>query len=213
MSFMVFQLLFALVALALVAVLVIVVRQLARKRQSSGDASSEPPAPRMPGLGRKAAQPEPEADGAAPMRRRQLQSFAAAERSAAEADAVVLPMLEPETEAAPEIEPVPDVAPIAEPEAAFAAEPETEHGTEEALDYAEAVLGRLEEAFEDLQDDEITLNAYRERMQAERAAVEVRIAALQPAGASAELDAALAARDSVLWCLDWAEKQAGADRP
>jgi hypothetical protein len=224
---MVFQLLFALVAVAMVVVVVVVLWQLASKRRSGEQASSEharvaePKAPklRMPSLGRKAPEPEPESDEPAPVRRRQLHSFAEAERSAAEADAVVLPVLEPEMEAAPEVEPVAEhvaeVEPIAEPATAVEAEPESEleaeHRTGEALDYSEAVLARLEEAFEDLQDGEITLAAYRERMQAEQAAVEARVAALQPAGDSAELDAALAARDSVLWCLDWAEEQASAE--
>lgn len=232
MSFMVFQLLFAVVAVALVVVAVLIVRQLAAKRQSSESlpsefAASEIPSPplaepqapklRIPGLGRKAPEREPEADEPLPPRRRQLHSFAEAERNAAEADAVVLPVLEPEAEAEPEVEPEQmaqtDLAPQfeAEPEEAPAAELEAEHMTDEALDYSEAVLGRLEEAFEELQGGEITLATYRERMQAEQAAVEARVAALQPGGESAELDAALAARDSVLWCLDWAEEQASAD--
>ncbi|HEX8055531.1 MAG TPA: hypothetical protein VF481_02620, partial [Novosphingobium sp.] len=59
---------------------------------------------------------------------------------------------------------------------------------------------------------EISLADYRQRIEAEHAAVEARIAALQPAGESAELDAALAAQESVQWCLDWAEEQAGAEQ-
>jgi hypothetical protein len=223
MSFMVFQLLFALVALALVVIAVIVVRQLAAKRRLGEQALSEPELPgaaeakapklRM-GLGRKAPEPEPEAEEAAPPRRRQLHSFAEAERTAAEADAVVLPVLEPAVE--PEAEPVLEAsfapAAEAEPEAEHSAEFEAEHMTDEALDYGEAVMGRLEEAFEDLQAGDITLDAYRQRMQSERAAVEARIAALQPAGDSAELDAAQAAHESVLWCLDWAEEQVSAEQ-
>ena len=229
MSFMVFQLLFALVALALVVIAVIVVRQLAAKRRLGEQASSEPELPgaaeaRAPklrmGLGRKAPEPEPEAEEEAPVRRRQLHSFAEAERTAAEADAVVLPVLEPVVE--PEAEPAPAPEPVleasfapeaeAEPEEEHSAEFEAEHTTYEALDYGEAVMGRLEEAFEDLQAGDITLDAYRQRMQSERAAVEARIAALQPAGDSAELDAAQAAHDSVLWCLDWAEEQVSAEQ-
>lgn len=225
MSFMVFQLLFAVIALALVVVAVLVVRQIARKGRSNEPAPSslvEPKAPklRMPGLGRKVPEPEPQSDEPAPPRRRQLHSFVEAERSAAEIDTVVLPVPEPEpeAEAAPEIEARPAVEPIAEiefepePEKAPAAELEAKPMTEEALDYSEVVLARLEVAFEDLQGGEITLEAYRARMQAEQAAVEARVAALQPGGDSAELDAALAARESVLWCLDWAEEQASAEQ-
>lgn len=235
MSFLVFQLIFAVVALALIAVVVLLVRQLLAKRQAReagiGEAQSTvvaEPQPRF-GLGRKVAEPEPEpaVEAPQPARRRQLHSFAEAERVAAEADAVVLPVLEPEMKAEPtfEAEPITQIAveevaieqdygePVAEPEEAPLTELDAEDMTDAALDYSEAVLGRLEEAFESLQNGELTLAAYRQRIEAEHAAVAARIAALQPGGESAELDAALAAQESVQWCLDWAEEQAGAEQP
>ena len=218
MSFMVFQLVFAVIALALVVVAGLIVRQIVRKGRNAPKAPREAQpkaaALRMPSLGRKAAKPEPEPDTPAPARRRQLHSFAEAERSAAEAEAVVLPVPASEPEAA---EPVAyEAQPPAASERRYETAPETgqdiqleaEGMTEQALDYSEAVLGRLEEAFEDLQDEDITLGDYRERVLAELAAVEHRIAALQLHGASADLDAALVARDSVRWCLDWADDQA-----
>lgn len=234
MSFLVFQLIFAAVALALVVVVVLLVRQMMTKRQArEGGASEAPsalvvePQPRF-GLGRKVAEqePEPAADAPQPARRRQLHSFAEAERVAAEADAVVLPVLEPEMKAEPEFEaePITQVAveevvaeeaaaePMTEPEETPLTELDAEDMTGAALDYSEAVLGRLEEAFESLQNGEVTLAAYRQRIEAEHAAVEARIAALRPAGESAELDAALAAQESVQWCLDWAEEQANAEQ-
>jgi hypothetical protein len=83
----------------------------------------------------------------------------------------------------------------------------SEAGSE--ADYGQAVLDRLEEAFEALQAGEIALEAYRTRVLAEQAAVEARIAVLQTDVESDELDAALAAQESVRWCLDWADEQAG----
>lgn len=234
MSFLVFQLIFAAVALALVAVVVLLVRQFVARRQAreAGVGEVQPafvaePQPRF-GLGRKAAEPEPEAVADAPpvARRRQLHSFAEAERVAAEADAVALPVLEPEMKAEPafEAEPITQIAveevpleqaatePMAEPEEAPSTELDAGDMTDAALDYSEAVLGRLEEAFESLQGGELTLAAYRQRVEAEHAAVEARISALQHAGESADLDAALAAQESVQWCLDWAEEQANAEQ-
>lgn len=232
MSFLVFQLVFAAVALALVVVVALLARQLIARRQAREMGLSEVPstvvAEPQPqsrfGLGRKAAEPDPEPAADAPpvVRRRQLHSFAEAERVAAEADTVALPVLEPEETAEPEVEPEPitqvsveafAVEAAEDPEAAPLTPLDPEDMTDAALDYSEAVLGRLEEAFEGLQSGELTLAAYRQRIEGEQAAVEARIAALQPAGDSAELDAALAAQESVQWCLDWAEEQAGAEQP
>lgn len=224
MSFMVFQLLFAVLALGLLVVAGLIVRQIVRKRPSAQAAielappsEAEPRAPklRMPSLRKQAAEPDPEPEAPLPVRRRQLNSFAEAERSAAEADAVVLPVpvCEPDitepTSNGPDLPAEPETAFETAPKPAGESAPEVEATTEQALDYGEAVLGRLEEAFEDLQDEEISLGTYRERVLAEQAAVERRIAALQPGGDSADLDAALVARESVRWCLDWAEEQVG----
>jgi hypothetical protein len=74
-------------------------------------------------------------------------------------------------------------------------------------DLNQVVLARLETAFDRLQAGQITLEAYREDLLAEQARVEQRIAALRPAGESEALNAALAAQESVRWCLDWAKEQ------
>ncbi|MBW8753871.1 MAG: hypothetical protein JF595_06930 [Sphingomonadales bacterium] len=202
MPFFVFKLVFAAIALALLVVAGLIARNFWRKRQPQApatDGGAEPKPAKlgklaMPGLSKRTPEPEPEAP--APPRRRQLHSFAEAEKSAAEAEAMPLPQ--------------PDNEPEGEPEAEFAAEPEAaETPAAPEADYGQAVLDRLEQAFEALQAREITLEAYRTRVLAEQSAVEARVAVLQADVESDELDAALAARESVRWCLDWADEQAG----
>lgn len=76
-----------------------------------------------------------------------------------------------------------------------------------AADYAQEVLGRLEAAFDELQAGEMALDDYRGRLLSEQAAVEERLVLLHDGDDDAELEAALAARESVRWCLDWADEQ------
>lgn len=218
MSFLMFKLLFAAMALGLLVVVGLIVRQIMSKRQPSEpkathEAALKAPKLRKPTLGKKESEPEPEEPASAPARRRQLQSFAEAERNAAEAETVVLPVAIPEPETQAETDDA-DVMAGSETEVEVApAQPEAEPEANEpqALDYNEVVLGRLEEAFEALQEGELTLDAYHARIQAEFAAVEEHIAALEGDGDSADLETALTAREAVLWCLDWAEEQASAE--
>ncbi len=226
MSFTVFKLLFAAIALALVVVVVLVVRKYRRERHDAVPRSkaqpraesAEKPGRKKPGLGRKAPKPEPELtpDEPPPPRRRQLHSFAEAERNAAgeieaewaapAAKPALTPMgmtpaeITPEAEPEPEADLAPEPTPAPIPTSFVPPEP----------DYSQAVMNRLEEAFEALQEGEITLPVYRERLLGEDEAVGHRIAVLQSAGDSEELDAAIAARGSVRWCLDWADEQARA---
>lgn len=184
MSFFVFQLGFAALVIALIVVAVLILRQMRRRG-----------GPRAPKPAREARAPlvretpsEPEPVDHAPARRRQLQAIVAQARS----------------EAGPEPQPEPEIAPAPanDTEAEDASYPEIEPD-----DYAQAVLGRLELAFEALQTGEITLDTYRARVLAEENAVSRRVAELQGEYESDELDAALAARESVRWCLDWADEQ------
>lgn len=188
---------------ALVVVLIIGLAIMAwRKRKTKG--------PTLEG-----APSQAEAAPAAPTRRRQLQSFVDTEW-----DTPPEPM--PEATAAPQSGPEPEPEPFAPLVADFtpvAAEPfaeplppapveaESEHVPAALPDYDQAVLGRLEEAFEALQAGEITLDTYRERILAEEAAVDRRVAMLEAEGDSADLQAALVAQESVRWCLDWANDQ------
>ena len=205
MSFFVFKLIFAVIALALLVVAGFIVRNHRRGRQAVNPATARPPEPKaarlkMPSLAKKAPDPAPE-EPATP-RRRQLHSFAEAEKTAAEEAAApqAEPLAEIESDAAEPAVP----QPIDEP-----ADEGYDFTDHYADDYAQAVLGRLEQAFEALQAGEMALPAYRERVRAEQVAVEQRIAALEREIESDELDAALAARESVRWCLDWADAQAG----
>lgn len=180
MSFFMFQLIFAGLAIVLLVVGGLIVREL-RRRSASPKARPTPTKaarPRKPRAARTAPEPEPESPP--PPRRRQLQSFVENERSEqAEADGPA-----PATEAPP-----------APPEA----------------DYSQAVLARLEAAFDRLQAGELALDDYRDRLLGEQAAIEERIALLHDggddSGGGAELEAALAARESVRWCLDWVDEQ------
>jgi hypothetical protein len=180
MSFALFLLIYIAVAIALVAVIWLILRDLRRKRHGK----AQPPrareprerrAPKAAFPGRKkapAAEPQPETPPAP--RRRQLHTFAEAERTASE--------------------PAGDPSPV--PAAVEAVE-----------DYAQASLKRLEDAFERLQSDDITLDAYRAEVLAEQAAIEQRIAALGDDAEGAEMAAARAALESTRWCLDWADQQ------
>jgi hypothetical protein len=181
MQFIILEIVFAAIALALVVVVVLIVRQLRRDRHAKRDAmprEAKPtpeaiaPRPRAFGLGRKTAETEPE-PGPPPVRKRQLRTLSEIERDAAD-----------EMPEQVEAEPADDGA-----------------------DFGPGVLARLEAAFERYQANEIALDDYTALVLAERGAVDRRIAALNPAGASAELDEALKAQESVRWCLKWAEEQ------
>lgn len=152
-------------------------------------------------------EPAPEPEAPSPLaRRRQLTSFAEAEdvagapvsqEAAILSDAAFPPNLAPEP-----------ADPVAHPEIDaddFEDAEFQEDGPRN--DYAQAVLGRLETAFDALQSGELSLATYRERLLAEQAAVELRIDELAPEAAGDALDTALAARESVRWCLDWADEQ------
>lgn len=211
MSYLVFQLMFAALAVALAVVAALIVREVRKRRavdrptEKNGEerAGAEAPQPRKVGLGRKAASPAP---AEVPARRRQLQSFVEQER---QAEGMEAPPIAPEAAAQPLPEPANETgledAPDSGPEPDLASE--SDLGPEPDLD--RAVMGRLEAAFEALQAGEITLDAYRERIEAEEAALDRRIATLGSSAGEPELDAALAARESVRWCLGWADEQAG----
>jgi len=210
MSFLLFKLLFAGVVIALLLVAGLIVRSLRRKRQGAApppqQTAPQQAAPARSFASRRqkpAAEDEAEpAEPAAP-RRRQLKTFADAERVLVEPGLLAEPIAPTETAPPPESEPEP--AAVAEAEAEPADEPADTAGS----DYGQVVLDRLEQAFEALQAGEIALPAYRARVAAEEAEVEQRIAVLQKDVESDELDAALAARESVRWCLNWADEQAG----
>lgn len=190
MSFVIFQVVFAALAMALLAVIVLIAREVrarraARREKASGDVEAAVPGPRPAGIGRKAAPAaDPASDPAEPARprRRQLQSFVEQERG-----------IEPE--------PLPH-APVLQPEAPaeLPADPEPDG------DLGQTVLARLEQAFDALEAGTIALGTYRERVREEEAALEARIAALGPDASGPELEAALAARESVRWCLNWADE-------
>lgn len=207
MSYLVFQLMFAALAVALAVVAALIVREVRKRRAvdrpSEEHAETEAPQPRKVGLGRRAASPAP---AEAPARRRQLQSFVEQER---QAEGMEAPPIAPEAAAQPLPEPANETGledtPDSGPEPDLASE--SDLGPEPDLD--RAVMGRLEAAFEALQAGEITLDAYRERIEAEEAALDRRIATLGSSAGEPELDAALAARESVRWCLGWADEQAG----
>lgn len=195
MSFLAFQVIFAALAIGLLAVAILLARRLWGTRQPRAsrpprETASRAPKPERPGLGRKkAADPAPEPAAAPPARRRQLASFAESERivGGSEAQQALKPMDEP-------------VAPEPLPAAELPAPPDSDLG--------EAVLGRLEAAFDALQAGQISLDLYRERVRAEEAALDRHIATL-PESEEDELEAALAARESVRWCLGWADEQRG----
>ena len=209
MSFLTLQLLFVALALGLLAALGILVVRLRRRRQHQTPAAQTKPAskaasepkPRKTFAARQ-AEPEPEFDVTMPVRRRQLNTFAEDERIAAQADALGLPMPEPDEPEpeAPEPEPLEPVTP--EP-----VEPETSEA-DAMPDFEQLVLGRLEAAFDALQAGNITLAAYRDLVVEEGEAVERHIARHRETGDEIKLEAALAARESVRWCLDWADEQA-----
>lgn len=184
MSFFVFELIFAGLALGLLVIVFFIMRQLRRDREAkagSAPVQAKPAVakPRLPSLGRKPPEPEPE-PGPPPVRKRQLRSLSEVERDAAEEVKV-----EADEAEAPPAEPV-------------GAEPPK---------FNQRVLARLEAVFERLQAEEISLDAYVAQVLAEQAEVDQRIAALRAAGDSTELDEALAAQQSVRWCLDWATER------
>jgi hypothetical protein len=77
----------------------------------------------------------------------------------------------------------------------------------EVRNFSQRVLARLEGAFERFSAGEISLDAYKALVLAEQEEVDQRIAVLRAAGGSPDLDEALAAKESVRWCLEWADEQ------
>ncbi|MEJ5978171.1 hypothetical protein WG901_16075 [Novosphingobium sp. PS1R-30] len=190
---------------AFVVVLIIALVFMARrKRRSTGPVVQDPPG-------------ETEAAPAVPARRRQLQSFVDTEwdtppEPLPEAAPTQQSAFEPEMEFRPPAPLAADFAPdeaepIVESSARSSPEAEPEDAYTSLPDYDQAVLGRLEEAFEALQAGEITIETYRQHILAEAATVDARVAMLEAEGDSADLQAALVAQESVRWCLDWANDQ------
>jgi hypothetical protein len=168
MSFALFLLIYIAVAIALVAVIWLILRDLRRKRHGK----AQPPRAREP---RERRAPK----AAFPGRKK-----------------------------APAAEPQPETPPAERTASEPAGDPSPVPAAVEAVeDYAQASLKRLEDAFERLQSDDITLDAYRAEVLAEQAAIEQRIAALGDDAEGAEMAAARAALESTRWCLDWADQQ------
>ncbi|MDR2858634.1 MAG: hypothetical protein LBV50_12435 [Novosphingobium sp.] len=72
-------------------------------------------------------------------------------------------------------------------------------------DFSAGVLARLERVFEHLRAEEITLAEYVLEVQGEQADIAAHLTALYARDADpAVIDDAIAARDAVRWCLDWA---------
>jgi hypothetical protein len=208
MSFAVIKLIFGAIAVALLVVLFLVWRQLRGGRPSAAPAASEASGTKLSKLRKAApttAEPRPEA-GPAPVRRRQLASFAEDERIASADD---------ERPGAATASPVEPPAPVIEEPPApveLSPEPMLEASSSDEQPFDEAVLARLESAFEAYQAGEMTLEAYAERLHGEQAVVDRRIEALGSEGQPAELEAARAAQESVRWCLDWVNEQDEAAR-
>jgi hypothetical protein len=233
MSFFVLKLVFAALVVGLLVIAALILRQMQRKRQGQAPApqpaalpresppTTDGPLQRGSFLSKKkaVAEPEPEPEEAPILRRRQLATFAEDERSAAqaEAEALGLPIAERPRHASVELEP--ELEPGPEAPAVFAAEaPAPELAGADAADLSEPeaaafdqfVMNRLEAAFDALQAEDISLDAYRDLVLAEQDAVERHIAHHQDTGDECELEAGLAARESVRWCLDWADERRGA---
>lgn len=230
MDFLLFQVLFAVLVIALAISGWMLLRSLRERREAKTQGWSpparQPHAPRLqaPRLGRKSA-PEPIAKPeAVHVRKRQIVPLAALETAT-----------EPETETE-------DGGPTAENDALVAAAPEptgnrTGGNQDSALpaddvlggvsaDMAEAAsspppapasapglvhgetMDLLEDAFVRLQREEITLADYCERISAQERALADRMAVLAASddpGASAARDDTRAAQEAVRWCREWAD--------
>jgi hypothetical protein len=249
MSFFAFKVLFAALAIALLAALFIALRIVRRRRQAQTPAGARETAPqdaaasvpKMPArraFAKAPARPiaEPEIDPTpAPPRRRQLSSFADEARATDQADAYYGEPLPGERasddepavpgygEAAFDAHPeaalieTPPVAPIeadvAAPASAYLDSPNPESFDNpdpdwpDASSFEQTILAQLETEFEALQAGEIALDAYRARILALQATVEAHVAQHQQSGDEIALEGGLAARESVRWCLDWADEQ------
>ena len=222
MPYFAFKMLFAALALGLLVVMILIARQTWRQRQARACRPREKATreartvkPRA-GLGRKnPTAPIPEPAEPPPARRRQLASFATSEREAAQAQADALSLPTAGNDRADEDggAPMPQVEPQPEPEL------EPERVAETAIEadapmltasapaaFEQAVLERLELAFEAFQSGEVSLDGYRARVLAEESGVERQIARHQADGDEYELEGAIAAREAVRWCLDWADE-------
>ncbi|MCC6828429.1 MAG: hypothetical protein IT550_09395 [Novosphingobium sp.] len=204
MDFLLFQVLFAVLVIALAVCGWLLFRSLRERREARTQGWTPPPrAPRKRG---KAA-PEPVADPDPPrVRRRQIVPLAALEASGNGEDPAMgadAPDAEPFTQPTLDPEPAPHVAPeSAETPPARVIAPEQAptpvHGQTMEL---------LEDAFARLQREEITLADYCDRIAAQDRALADRIALLSAdPGAGAALDDALAAQDAVRWCREWADE-------
>jgi hypothetical protein len=201
MPFLAFELIFGIVAIALVALTGLIVRAVRRKRQADSPQAADAPAEPEPARAsraslEKAAAPEPQSGNPPAPRRRQLASFAEA---ATDETRLVLAEVATALPSAPSVAIGSDAAALART------------ALDDRSEYDLVVLARLEEAFEALQAGTLSLEAYMERLQTEAAEIEQRIAALGDDGDPGERDVARAAQESVHWCLDWAHEQAQLD--
>jgi hypothetical protein len=238
MSFFAFQVLFAVLAIALVVAMVFLVRGLRRRGQANAPAATRKKSARAKPASQPKASPKGQARGGfargrakpaaevedeitpATPRRRQLASFAENERAATRADPDYgdpLPGEQASFGANLEDEPAADhgasdfaEAPPAEPLPIDPAAPEPageDRAWPDPAGFEQATLARLEAEFEALQAGEIDLSVYRERLIGVQTSIEDHIAAHQESGDELALEGGLAARESVRWCLDWAEEQ------
>jgi hypothetical protein len=224
MSSLVFELVSAVVGIGFLAVLAFIVRELRRKRPTEAQEPSTRPEtePALKGaMGprlawkKKASEAEPEPFEPPAPRRRQLASFAeaaAAEAEQAERETLVVLPEVPLAQARP-CETAPADLSRAETGLLEVADvPAPEGCANQGSDFEETVLARLEDAFDALQSGALTLEAYEACVRAAQAEVEQRIAELSDDTDPTALDAALAARESVRWCLDWAKEHSQQQR-
>lgn len=228
MDFLLFQVLFVVLVIALAVSGWLLLRSLRERREARSQGWTPPPrAPRH----RKSA-PEPVADTEPPrVRKRQIVPLATLEASPeADLEAPATDVSLPEGGNAPAwaettaAEETPEAEPVAEPVLAT----QDEHIAPSVSSPAGApatglvhgeTMELLEEAFVRLQREEITLDDYCDRLAAQERALGDRVAVLSASGdpeARAALDDALAAQEAVRWCRQWADdlvREAAADQP
>ena len=192
MDFMLFQIVFAIILIALAATGWLLWRSIRKRREERGH---QPPrsasAPRVAGLGRKREDkimPEPEAPR---VRKRQIGPASAAETVPEHIPEA--PLDDPVAEA-PVPAPTPTPTPLDTVADELAPVPSIQGET----------MARLETAFIALQAAEMTLADYIALTEEQERILAERIAALQDSGPADALDDARAARDAVLWCRQWA---------
>jgi hypothetical protein len=203
MDFLLFQLAFAAVMLALLVALVFAVRSTLRTRQARG------------GLG----------VARAPARTRsQLLKGAGAPEQAAEPKTARKRQIGPAAKAAALLaEPRPEMASAATDEGPAPAitapelsDDDAISGTPQPPTFRDQVMARLEEAFDGYTSGDITLADYIARVRSEEAGVDFHLGELRRDENIGDVDLvlreeriddALCARDAIQWCLEWAEGQ------